>query len=32
MPLIVACDCGKRVQVKESLAGKRIRCPECQEP
>lgn len=32
MSLLVTCDCGKRLQVKDSLAGKRIRCPECQEP
>ncbi len=31
MPLRVTCDCGKRLQVKDNLAGKRIRCPECQE-
>jgi hypothetical protein len=30
MPLVVTCDCGKSLKVKESLAGKRIRCPECQ--
>lgn len=32
MPLLVICDCGKSLQVKDSLAGKRIDCPECQEP
>jgi hypothetical protein len=31
MPLVVTCDCGKSLKVKDSLAGKRIRCPECQE-
>jgi hypothetical protein len=31
MSLTVTCDCGKRLQVKDSLAGKRIRCPGCQE-
>jgi hypothetical protein len=30
MPLTVPCDCGKLLQVKDSLAGKRIRCPGCQ--
>jgi DNA-binding beta-propeller fold protein YncE len=30
MPLIVQCECGKQLRVKEELAGKRIRCPECQ--
>jgi len=24
MPLIVSCDCGKRMRVKDSLAGKRV--------
>ena len=32
MALAITCACGKRLQVKESLAGKRIRCPACQEP
>lgn len=31
MPIPVNCDCGKSMRVKDELAGKRIRCPECRE-
>lgn len=30
MPIHVTCDCGKKLKVKEELAGKSIRCPGCQ--
>ncbi len=30
MPISVSCTCGKDLSVKDSLAGKNIRCPECQ--
>ncbi len=29
MPIIFACPCGKRLQVEEEWAGKRIKCPHC---
>lgn len=32
MPIAVACPCGKKMQVKSELAGKRVRCPACKEP
>lgn len=32
MPIKAACDCGKSVSVPEKFAGKRIKCPECQQP
>lgn len=33
MPIQLECDaCGRRVKVKEEYAGKRIRCPACEEP
>ncbi len=31
MPIPVKCDCGKSLKVKDELAGRRIRCPGCQE-
>lgn len=32
MPITVSCDgCDKRYQVKDELAGKRIKCPNCQD-
>jgi hypothetical protein len=31
MPIQVACDCGKKLRVKDESAGKKIRCPGCQE-
>jgi RsiW-degrading membrane proteinase PrsW (M82 family) len=30
MPISFACTCGKRFRVKDELAGKRARCPGCQ--
>lgn len=30
MPIAFQCNCGRSLNVKESLAGKKIRCPECQ--
>src|SRR5206468_3474856 len=30
MAISVSCDCGKQLRVKDDLAGKKIRCPECQ--
>jgi len=32
MAIIVRCDCGKKFKAKDSLAGKRVRCPGCKEP
>jgi len=32
MPISVACQCGQKFQAKESLAGKRVKCPDCSEP
>lgn len=29
MPIDLSCDCGRALRVKDELAGKRIRCPEC---
>jgi hypothetical protein len=29
MPIDVRCSCGKAMRVKDEVAGKRIRCPEC---
>jgi hypothetical protein len=29
MPITLPCPCGKSLQVKENLAGKRIKCPGC---
>jgi hypothetical protein len=30
MPIELNCDCGRALRVKDTLAGKKIRCPECQ--
>ncbi len=30
MPIRVVCSCGKRLAIKEELAGRRVRCPTCQ--
>jgi hypothetical protein len=30
VPILVACECGKTLRVKDELEGKRIRCPDCQ--
>lgn len=32
MSIVVSCECGKRFKAKDSLAGKKVRCPGCQEP
>ncbi len=29
MPIALTCDCGRALRVKDELAGKKIRCPEC---
>ncbi len=31
MPISIACSCGKSYRVKETLAGKKIRCADCAE-
>ncbi|MBI3099807.1 MAG: zinc ribbon domain-containing protein [Planctomycetes bacterium] len=31
MPIAVSCACGKKLNVKDALAGKAIRCPGCQK-
>jgi uncharacterized protein (TIGR00266 family) len=30
MPFTIACECGKSLQVREDLVGKKVRCPGCQ--
>ncbi len=32
MAIIAQCDCGKKFKAKDSLAGKRVRCPACSQP
>lgn len=32
MAIIVQCSCGKKFKAKDSLAGKRVRCPGCKNP
>ena len=32
MPLKVTCGCGQRLGVKETLAGKTVKCPKCGNP
>lgn len=32
MPIAATCACGKRLQVKDELAGKKVRCPNCKQP
>ena len=29
--MLIECSCGKRLQVKDEFAGKKIRCPACKE-
>ena len=29
MPIRITCDCGKSLQLRESYAGKRVRCTTC---
>ncbi len=31
MPIKVACSCGKKLAVKDELAGKKVKCPACQK-
>lgn len=31
MPIVLACPCGKKLSVKDALAGKAIKCPGCQK-
>ena len=31
MPITFSCECGKTLRVKDDLAGRRVRCPDCQE-
>lgn len=31
MPIALSCPCGRALRVKDALAGKRIRCPECSQ-
>lgn len=31
MPVSLSCDCGKKLKVKDELAGKKIRCPGCSD-
>ena len=30
MPLLMTCNCGKPLRVRDELAGKKVRCPSCQ--
>ncbi len=32
MSIVVSCKCGKRFKAKDTMAGKRVRCPGCKEP
>jgi hypothetical protein len=32
MPISVACACGKKLSVGDQFAGKRVKCPACQQP
>src|SRR5688572_16405911 len=32
MPITFPCPCGKRLKVPDTLAGKKVKCPECQAP
>lgn len=31
MSIVVSCECGKRFKAKDSMAGKRVRCPGCKD-
>jgi hypothetical protein len=31
MPISITCECGKKYRVKDTLAGKKIRCADCSE-
>lgn len=32
MSIVVSCHCGKKFKAKDQMAGKRVRCPGCNEP
>lgn len=32
MSIVVQCDCGKQLSVRDAHAGKRVKCPECGSP
>lgn len=32
MPIAAQCRCGKKLRVRDSAAGKRIKCPDCEKP
>ena len=32
MPIKVKCRCGRVLKVRDSMAGKRVRCPDCESP
>ncbi len=32
MPIVVHCRCGKKFKAKDKLAGKKVRCPGCDQP
>ena len=32
MPIRIDCACGRTVTVKDELAGKLVKCPECKQP
>jgi hypothetical protein len=32
MAILVRCDCGRSLRVRDELAGRRVRCPDCDEP
>lgn len=32
MPIEVTCQCGKRLKAKDELAGRTVKCPNCQQP
>src|SRR5437762_140097 len=29
MPIVLTCDCGRRLRIKDELAGRKVRCPQC---
>lgn len=32
MPIKVACSCGQKFSARDAMAGKRVKCPKCNEP
>ncbi len=32
MPVAISCECGKKLKAKDSLRGKKVKCPECNQP